>query len=121
MLERRKAVRIPAKLAMEVRISGSECARAESINVSANGVYFLSDAYIPVLTKLQIALQLPAAEVDAEARGIREVVCEGVVVRSEPEEEEKGRSRYEIACYFTSVADKDKEYLESYILKQVVL
>ena len=43
-VDRRKAVRIPAKLAMEIRISDVDKARVESINVSANGVYFTSGA-----------------------------------------------------------------------------
>jgi c-di-GMP-binding flagellar brake protein YcgR len=116
-VDRRKAVRIPAKLAMEIRISDVDTARVESINVSANGVYFLSNKYIPELTRLDITLDLPTVK-DQRARG-KSVVCSGVVVRTDPPEEQPGVAEYEIACYFTSIADSDKETLESYILKQV--
>ena len=117
-VERRGAVRIPAKLAMEIRIGDVDTARVESINVSANGVYFTSTRYIPELTKLDITLDLPRSGAEPSARG-DSVVCSGVVVRTEPEEEQPGVSEYEIACYFTSIDNSDKETLESYILKQV--
>ena len=115
--DRRKAVRIPAKLAMEIRISDVDTAKVESINVSANGVYFTSDKYIPELTRLDITLDLPTAK-NEKAHG-KSVVCSGVVVRTEPPDEQPGVEGYEIACYFTSIDPDDKETLESYILKQV--
>jgi len=102
---------------MEIRISDVDKATVESINVSANGVYFWSDKYIPELTKLDITLDLPTSK-DDKARG-KSVVCTGVVVRTDPPDEQAGVDAYEIACYFTSIDNSDKETLESYILKQV--
>jgi len=102
---------------MEIRISDVDTARVESINVSANGVYFSSDKFIPELTKLDITLDLPTAK-DEKARGDA-VVCSGVVVRTEPPEEDASVGTYEIACYFTSIDEADQETLEAYILKQV--
>jgi hypothetical protein len=115
-VERRGSIRIPAKLAMEIKISDVDTAKVESVNVSANGVYFTSQKYIPVLTRLSITLDLPA---DAKGGRGGTVVCNGVVVRTEPEQESPAQSEYNIACYFTSIAENDKETLESYILKQV--
>lgn len=100
---------------MEIKISGKDLARAETINVSANGVYFVTPSYMQPLTKLQITLVLPA---DSGADP-REVLCEGVVVRVDPEEPRASFGKYEIACYFTSIAAADREFLESYILKQL--
>jgi hypothetical protein len=114
-VERRGAVRVPARLAMEISVAG-DTAQVESLNVSANGVYFASSLFIPVLTKLRITLELPGD--DASGR-TRSVVCDGVVVRSEPEEEVDGAEEYSVACYFTSIRDRDKETLEEYILKHV--
>jgi hypothetical protein len=116
--ERRKAVRAPAKLAMEIKLSGKDCGQLETINVSANGVYFSSPAFIAPLTRLEITLVLPE---NTETPGAtkREVACEGVVVRTEPEHEESQRDRYDIACYFTSITKNDREHLESYILSQM--
>lgn len=121
MLERRRSVRIPAKLAMEIKISGKESAPAESINVSANGVYFSSPKFIPVLTKLEVNLSLPSTPEDGTEKTSRLITCLGIVVRTEPEQETPGSASYEITCYFTSINAKDKDFLDSYILKQVPL
>jgi hypothetical protein len=102
---------------MEVRISDVDTARVESINVSANGVYFSSPTFIPELTRLDITLDLPQGE-GKKTRG-ESVVCAGVVVRTDPPEPQAGVTEYEVACYFTSIDEADKEVLESYILKQV--
>jgi hypothetical protein len=111
-VERRGAVRVPARLAMEITIAG-DTAQVESLNVSANGVYFLTPLYIPVLTKLRITLDLPG---EGKSSRSRSVACDGVVVRTEPEAEEPGVDEYNVACYFTSISEGDKETLEKYIL-----
>ncbi len=102
---------------MEVRLSGRDIAHAESINVSANGIYFSSSQFIETLTKVQITLLLPDED-GADSRE-HEIKCEGVVVRTEPEKESGGNGTYDIACYFTSISVDDKEKLETYILKQL--
>ena len=113
--ERRRAVRAPAKLAMEIKLGG-DMASAETINVSANGVYFSSSNHIAPLTRLQVTLMLP----DAAGKGdTREVVCDGVVVRVDPETPQATPTDYEVACYFTSISERDREDLETYILAQL--
>lgn len=115
--ERRRSTRAPARLAMEIKVSGSDHARAETINVSANGVYFLSRSHIPPLTKLQITLMLPGK--GPRSSTPHEVTCDGVVVRIDPEAPQSGQDQYEIACYFTSISPQDQEHLEAYILNQL--
>lgn len=114
-VERRGAVRVPARLAMEIAVHG-DTAHVESLNVSANGVYFSSSTYIPVLTKLRITLDLPGTGKGARSRS---VACDGVVVRTEPEAQEDSVDEYNVACFFTSISDQDREKLEQYILKHV--
>jgi hypothetical protein len=116
--ERRSAVRVPAKLAMEIELAGRRSAQVETLNVSANGVYFSSSVYIPLMTRLEITLILPEDPENLESPR-RAVTCMGIVVRTDPEEEESSLDRYEVACFFTSVPEHDREYLESYILKQI--
>jgi hypothetical protein len=111
--ERRSAARVAARLAMEITLGGDR-APAESLNVSANGVYFASPAFIPLLTRLRITLELP----ESAGKSSR-VACDGVVVRSEPDIESPDTREYEVACYFTEIADADRERLESYILRHV--
>jgi len=116
--ERRRSVRAPAKLAMEVKLSGKDCGHVETINVSANGIYFASKSYIAPLTRVEIVLVLPASP-GGQGGGTREVACEGVVVRTEPETPREGVSSYDIACFFTSIDPRDRSHLESYILNQL--
>jgi hypothetical protein len=47
------------------------------------------------------------------------VSCDGVVVRTEPENESASAREYQIACYFTEISDTDRARLESYILRHV--
>jgi len=112
-VERRTATRVNARLAMEITL-GADRTRAESLNVSASGVYFSSPTFIPLLTRLRIMLELPD---DAGGRG--EVAVDGVVVRTEPEAEEPGEAAYQVACYFTDISERDKARLEAYILRHV--
>jgi len=100
---------------MEIRVGSGDVARAETVNVSANGVYFLSTFYIAPLTKLRITLDLV---IDSEREELREsVACDGVVVRTQPEYPDDAVSEYQVACYFTEVSNPEK--LETYILKNV--
>jgi hypothetical protein len=114
--ERRRAVRAPAKLAMQVKLEGIDLAHAETVNVSANGVYFSSKSHIPTLTRLRITLLLPS---DNPKSPDRKVVCDGVVVRTEPDKPRSNQESYDIACYFTSISPRDQDLLEAYILRQL--
>jgi len=100
---------------MEITL-GSDRARAESLNVSANGVYFASSVYIPLLTRLRIMLELPLGDDKSESE---RVACDGVVVRTEPEAESPSVREYQVACYFTDISNHDRVRLESYILRNV--
>lgn len=112
--ERRGTVRVPARLAMEIKIASGESSRVSSLNVSASGVYFSSKNYIEPLTRLRITLSLPMDGEDGEVVG---VVCDGVVVRIEPEQPTERVDEYQVACYFTEVSDRER--LEGYILRNV--
>ena len=116
--ERRRAVRAPAKLAMEIKLSGESYGRLETTNVSANGVYFSSPGFIAPLTRLEITLLLPH-DAGSGSKAMREVACEGVVVRTEPEIEDSEHDCYDVACYFTAITERDREDLEAYILAQL--
>ena len=113
-VDRRKAVRVPARLAMEIKI-GDGAEKVESLNVSANGVYFMTKYFIDPLTRLEIVLDLPDAEGVSHS-----VTCVGVVVRTQPDTESEIETEYNIACYFTEVSEGDQDTLESYILRQMV-
>lgn len=115
-VERRGAVRIPARLAMEI-VVGGDSTRVRSLNVSANGVYFSSPVFIEPLTRLRITLELPTEEGD-DGR-TNPVACDGVVVRTEPEAAEPGVTDYQVACYFTDIPAREGKMLEAYVFGHV--
>ena len=96
---------------MEI-VVGEDAAHVETVNVSASGVYFTSTTFIEPLTKLRVVLDIPG-----EAGQPGGLVCDGVVVRTEPDAGETGVTEYQVACYFTDVADTAR--LEKYILSHV--
>ncbi len=111
--ERRGAVRVPARLAMEISL-GTGAERVQSLNVSASGVYFTSSRFIEPLTRVQMTLALPDSD-DPDVT--HEVRCDGVVVRTVPEAADPDVDHYEIACCFTLVSDRER--LENYILSHM--
>ncbi len=118
--ERRQAQRVDASLKLEVRLAcpdGSEkVASLETINISSSGVYFKSDHFIEPMTKLamDLELQVPSAE-----PGLRPemalVSCEGLVVRVTPEVETEECDSFEVAVFFTQIAEGGTETLERHI------
>jgi len=108
--ERRRAKRVDANLA--VTISGApEGAEGRTLNISANGVYFESPKFIDVLTKVQLELVIPTGASGKEER----VMCEGVVVRVEPEHEDPEVSTYHVAVFFAYVSKSSQAVLSRYI------
>lgn len=112
--ERRKSPRIAAKLAMQVS-GGDESSvlTTESINLSATGIQFQSRAFLSPLTKVSLTILLPPF--GRRLRRERIVKCDGVIVRCEEAERARQRPRYELACYFTEVAEEERELLEQYV------
>ncbi len=112
--ERRKSPRISAKLAMQVS-GGDESSvlTTESINLSASGIQFLSRAFLSPLTKVSITILLPPF--GRRLRREKIVKCDGVIVRCEEAAPTRQRPRYELACYFTDVAEGESELIEQYV------
>ena len=116
--ERRRAHRTQTSLGVEVSgfSSGEEggVLRTQSLNLSAEGVYCTVSRFIPPLTRVRLALILPA---DSALGGSEErtVHCDAVVVRSYPEREARGCSSYEVACYFTAMDEEDRQLLTDHL------
>lgn len=123
--ERRTASRAPVNLAVELSghfpDDGTTLA-SDSINLSTEGVYCTVGRFVPPLTRLGLALVLPGAERDRKADAGRMVRCEAVAVRCYPERETAGCEQYEVACYFTRMADDDRlaiaDFLASHALAE---
>jgi hypothetical protein len=118
--ERRKAQRVVAKLAMQVSGLGDDASvlTTESINLSSTGLQFQSRSYLPPLTRVSLTLLLPPF--GRKLRRERLVRCEGVIVRCEESERTLKRPRYHLACYFTDVAEDDRELMDFYVAWRAV-
>lgn len=75
-------------------------------NISANGVLCHTVKPIPLMTKLSIALELPAPV------GKR-VECEGIVVRCEPDEQ--GDDHFKVAILYTKVGEGDLQAITDFV------
>lgn len=118
--ERRRAMRAPVSVEMELgdQDAGPGAALAtESLNLSTEGVYCTTPHFIAPLTRLELTLVLP---LDAENGRDRHLVrCEAVAVRSYPERESPGCRAYEVACYFTSMAEEDRRAIRDFLTSGV--
>lgn len=122
--ERRRSTRSPVSLALELSgLPGGDVAGAvasESLNLSTEGVYCTVGHFIAPLTRLSLAIVLPAqAEERERAEGKKVIRCEAVAVRSYPERESPGCSSYQLACYFTAMSDEDRQLLARFLETEV--
>jgi hypothetical protein len=117
--ERRGARRVDANLSVQVTLPGTEgearVATLETINISTSGLYFRSDSFLEPLTKLALELELEVPVDDSGTVEPRLFPCEGMVVRTIPEVEVPDCEDYEIAVFFTHVADASAAALEQHI------
>jgi hypothetical protein len=115
--ERRRQRRVDARLQIELQLDPGAPAQASStLNISANGVYFVSPRFIAPLTKLGLRLLLPES---APGRDETPVDVTGIVVRCQPEAPAPDVHCYEVACYFTDLGEEFKDRLSHYVHKHL--
>jgi hypothetical protein len=116
-LERRRAERVSARLNLNVHLrlpgSGGSVDDLETLNVSSSGVYFKSSRFIEPMTKLALRLEVPTERDDPDVT--RPISCEGIVVRTLPEQPDESVEAYEVAVFFTTIDAESLHNLESYI------
>ena len=109
----RREHRVTARMQIELVVDeGTVSEVGNTINISANGVYFQSQRYIAPLTMLGLRIQLPGER----GKSKREVLdVRGVVVRIEPEEPQDDVDLYEVACFFMDTTPDFRERLGHYV------
>lgn len=75
-------------------------------NISANGVLCHTIKPVPLMTKLSMALELPAPV-------NKRVDCEGIVVRCEPEE--KGDDHFKVAILYSRIDEDDRKAISEFV------
>ena len=107
--ERRKYPRVENNL--PVKISSDELdIVTETRNLSCAGAYCRVDKYLEPMTKLQIHLLLPFKKKDKITT--KKVSCQGIVVRVEPQPDEK---HFNVAIYFNDIQQKDIKAISEYV------
>lgn len=105
--ERREYPRVRGDFRVEIAHHKS-CVIADTINISASGIYCQSGHSIPLFREIGIRIKLP---------GFIEIIeCSGAVVRCE---KVPGKERYNTAIFFEDLSSKDKGRLSSYVHKKL--
>ena len=106
--ERRVAPRAVEQIPLAITESGGVLS-AQTKNLSASGAYCTLERYVAPMTKVQLQFELP----DQSHRV--KICCAGVVVRIDPLVVNAERSLYQLAIFFTELADRDRSVIVRFV------
>lgn len=113
--ERRNHAKVNAGIPLDLSIPGSkgeETLHAISVNVSLNGVYCHVNRHIPLFTRIRVMFVNP----DHQTTSTQIISqCDGIVVRIEPEHEERDRNEYHVVLGFQRLFQPQREALHQMI------
>lgn len=109
-VERRRDPRVPTDLALQLTFKDATV-DTQIHDLSSSGIRFRAPAALPLLSRVQIALQLP----DTEAEGASiTVAISGVVVRCAETEAGDGPP-YDTAIYFEDLSEPAKRQISRFV------
>jgi hypothetical protein len=113
-VDRRSHARFSASFEIEgASEEGGSIARMVASDLSLGGLYCSSTADFPEMTRLAVRLLLPSTPSGRPASDPLDV--EAVVVRRKKLPSSAGSSRVELALFFTSMSDLQRERLAKYL------
>ena len=110
--ERRNAPRVDEHLSIAISGDG-HIAQAQTQNLSTAGAYCTIDRFIPPMTKLELAFELPDG-----TRRVR-ITGSGVVVRTEPIIADAQRGGYHLAIYFSEMSERHRAAISKFIRQRL--
>lgn len=110
--ERRGAPRAAERVLVAVTDAGAVL-QTETKNISASGAYCTLDRFVAPMTKLQLAFELPQG-----SRRVK-IQCAGVVVRIEPVVATVDRGMYNVAIFFTELAERDRSAIARFVRERL--
>ena len=118
--ERRRFQRVDAHLRMKMYLGEAGEAgehgtqtELETINISTSGVYFRTDSFLSPMTKLALGLELSVPGDDGPDLAL--VQCQGLVVRTQPEEQGPDGTDYEVVVFFTWIETEGQAILADHV------
>ncbi|MEZ5065249.1 MAG: PilZ domain-containing protein [bacterium] len=111
--DRRRTPRADARLRVDLAHGPEGALSVETLNIGSGGVYVQVPRFIEPLTKLSLAMVIPAPTADEEPVRLE---TEAIVVRTLPEAPDPAVEAYEIACAFLELADETRDAINRYIL-----
>lgn len=109
--ERRKYPRVQDKN-ISIKFAGDGFDTiTQSLDVSASGIYCKVNKRIPLMTRVQLVLVLPAKG----GSGATNLQVDGVVVREHPVIKDGTVQHYDVAIFFDSLMPKERKILSDYI------
>jgi hypothetical protein len=104
--ERRRWLRAACDMPVTLNLGGTRC-EARLRDLSRNGACFFLDRPVPMMTQLELSLDLRLPT------GMRRIRGAGAVVRCE--RISKALDHYEIALYVTEMAEIDRKAIEEFV------
>jgi len=111
ILERRQSVRITEPLIFKIGHRGYDV-QAVTLNISTSGAMCVVDKDIPMMTQLNIGLELPTG-VPGKTKTVH---MKGVLVRKE---KDIRTGRFLMAVYFSDMKPADQKRLEQFIARSL--
>jgi c-di-GMP-binding flagellar brake protein YcgR len=109
-VERRKQPRVHVDLPLQLTFRDSTVA-TQIRDLSTSGIRFRSPSVLPLLSRVQIALELPEMPSGASAGSL---AITGVVVRSDQTSEGE-RPAFDTAIYFEDLSERARSQLSQFI------
>ncbi|MFC1576462.1 PilZ domain-containing protein [Candidatus Omnitrophota bacterium] len=107
--EKRKYPRLKDEtISLKVKTEGIDII-TKALDISAAGVYCKVENEIPLMSRIKIALVLP---------GSLSIETDGVVVREHPVIVDGKIIHYDVAIFFDSISEKQKDALLDYVNKK---
>lgn len=99
---------------LPIKIDGADFQiTTDTKNISSSGIYCQVDRFLPVMTKLGLKLLIPLIENNRKVE--KNINCEAVVVRIEPESTIEQVSSYQLGVFFTNIKNQDREVISRYL------
>ena len=116
--ERRKYPRVFESVPCQVQV-GPSALVTQAKNLSCGGVLCILSVSLPLMTRLEVILQLPGAGRGSPPGSVR---CVGVVVRQEPQPPSSAGEApsFQTAIYFSDIKPEDRRRIAEFVLQSML-